>query len=162
MPMRRANSLKVLVIYSSPPRLLCGFNDARDRAHHAFELRDLHAQLPATRRGELVVARPAVACRRAPFCGHPALDEHALQCRIERTFLDLQHVLSGLLDRVGDLEAMQLAIPRESFQDQEIERPGRDVVAGVRHSVFRRYIVCLRRQSMTDKSCTVKTNRVDY
>src|ERR1700744_3050287 len=156
MPMRRKNSLNVLVILVTP-RLLCGLNDARDRAHHAFELRDLNAQLLATRRSELVVARPAVACRRAPLCGHPSLDEHALQCRIERTFLDLQHVLSGLLDRVGDLEAMQLAIPRESFQDQEIERSGRDFVAGVRHSVLRRYIVYLRRGTMTDGSNTVKT-----
>src|ERR1700730_11281365 len=119
-----------------PHALLCGFNDAGDRAHHAFELRDLNAQLLATRWSELVVAGPAITRRRAPLCGHPALDEHALQCRIERTFLHLQHVLSGLLDGVRDLEAMQLAISGESFQDQEIERSGRDFVAGVRHSAF--------------------------
>src|ERR1700733_10089780 len=151
MPMRRKNSLNVLVILVTP-RLLCRFNDARDRAHHAFELRDLNAQLLGARQSELVVARPAITRSRAPLCGHPAPDEHALQCRIERTFLHLQHVLSGLLDRVGDLEAMQLAISGESFQYQEIERSGWNFVAGVRHSISRPCIVCLRRRTMTDKS----------
>jgi len=58
-----------------------------------FELRHLEGQLFPARRGQLVVARAAIPSSRTPFCGYPTLDEHSLQRRVQRAFLDLKNVI---------------------------------------------------------------------
>src|SRR6185437_11965962 len=128
MPTRRKNPLSF-----SMAGLLCGLNDPRNCAHHALELRDLHDELLASCRRELVVAGAAIAGGGAPSRDDPALDEHALQRRIERPFFDLQYIFGGLLDRVGDLKAMQLAIAGERLQDEEIEGSRWDIVTILSH-----------------------------
>src|SRR5262249_34256042 len=64
-----------------------------------------------------------------PFTHDPAFEEHALQRRVERAFFHLQNVFGGLLDGIGDPEAMQFARFGKRFQDQHVECPGRNFVA---------------------------------
>src|SRR6267143_7083009 len=92
-------------------------NHTRDGSDDAFELRPLEGQLSPARCGELVVACAAIASSRAPFCGYPTLDEHALQRRIQRAFFNLKDVIRNPLNRIGDFIPMHLARARQSLQD---------------------------------------------
>ena len=86
-------------------------------------------KLLAPRGREPVIARAAVAGGDAPLGLDPALQEHALQRRIQGAFLDLQHVLGTLFDEAGDLVAMQLAMTGQALEDQHIQRARGNLVA---------------------------------
>src|SRR5262249_23228664 len=102
---------------------LSGLDHSDDRLVHALELRQLSFQLFPARFREFVITSPAVSGRPPPLRGPPSSEEHALECRVERAFFDLQNVLRNLLDRVGDLKAVHLSSTREGFQDQHIKCP---------------------------------------
>src|ERR1700722_6840188 len=95
---------------------------------YALELRCFDGDLLAAGRGQLVIARAAVSGGDAPLCGHPALDEHALQRRVQRTLFDLQNVVGDALNGVGDLIAVHLARACESSQNQKMESARRNFV----------------------------------
>src|SRR5690242_1686743 len=96
-----------------------GFDDPSDRADDAVKLRHFGSELLAAKGGELVVAGTAIPNGRAPFGGNPALDEHALQGRVEGAFFDLQDVVGDELDGIGDFVAVHLPRAGERFQDEE-------------------------------------------
>ena len=83
--------------------------------------------LPSRRKR--VIARAAIARGHAPLRLHPALDQHALQGRVERAFLHLQHLFRAVLDVFGDFITVQPAAHGQGFQDEQVERAGRDFVA---------------------------------
>ena len=66
--------------------------------------------------GEAIVARAAIVLGNAPLRGDPAILLHAVQRRVERTFLDSQDVIRNPLDMQGDAVAMHRALG-QSFQD---------------------------------------------
>src|SRR6185503_3296839 len=59
--------------------------------------------------GQPVVLRAAAGFGEVPLGGDPLALFHAVQGRVERAFLDLQHLVAGALDVLGD------AIPVEGF-----------------------------------------------
>src|ERR1700689_3362180 len=105
------------------------FNHSGDRPDDAFELRGLDDQLSTARCCQLVVASAPVASRGAPLRGHPSLDEHPLQCRVQRAFFDLKNINRYPLNRVGNLISMHFSGARQSLQDQQIECSGRNLVS---------------------------------
>jgi hypothetical protein len=77
---------------------------------------------------EAVVTGAAIFRSFTPFARQPTFDQHALKGRIQRSFLHLKDIGRGLLDKTGNLKAMQLAAAGESFEDQHIEGSGWNLV----------------------------------
>src|SRR5215467_13487502 len=69
-----------------------------------------------------------------PLRFEPLLVRHALQRRVERTFLDPQRVRRRLMDPLRDCVAVLRTRAVEHFEDQEIERALKAIVAVFRHS----------------------------
>ena len=67
-------------------------HNARDRIQQLRKSRFLLAELTATERRDRVVSRALVVRRLTPLRLDPALLAHALEGRIERAFLDSQHL----------------------------------------------------------------------
>jgi hypothetical protein len=89
-------------------------------------------QAPAAPGGERIDAGAARRVGDFPFgLEQPGLGQ-PVQRRIERAFLDPQHVVGGLLDEGGDGEPVIGAAPKH-FQDQQFERALEVVGAG--HSI---------------------------
>ena len=87
--------------------------------------------------GELVVARAAILGGARPRAADPAFHQHALEGRVERSLLDAEHVARAALNRLRDLEAVQLAVAGDGGEDEHVEGAGRDRLAlgarGLRH-----------------------------
>src|SRR5882757_6008321 len=107
---------------------LSGLNDACNGSDDTLELRDLGCELFSACRRQLVVARSAISCGGTPLRGYPTLDQHSLQCGIKRSLFDLQDIVRGALDRVGNLVSVHLSDASNGFQDQKIECPRGDFV----------------------------------
>jgi hypothetical protein len=56
----------------------------------------------------------------------PALVLEAVQRRIQRSLVHLQHVFGDLLDPVGDRPAVQ-RLPLQRAEDQQVERSGQEI-----------------------------------
>ena len=126
-----------------------GANNARARScqiaqihwrHASFMTRPIAADIRSHSRastascrrpdgGELVVLRPPAELGDRPLRFNPALVFEPMEGGIERTLVDLQHVLGDLLDPFGDRPAVQrLGLQRP--QDQQVERAGEQVGYG--------------------------------
>jgi hypothetical protein len=79
--------------------------------------RRLALVLPPARRRQSVVLRPPVILRDPPLTRDPAFPRHAVQRRIQRAFLDPQHVVRGHLDPRRDPVPVHRP-PRQPFQDE--------------------------------------------
>src|SRR6188508_2839162 len=79
-----------------------GPHDPLDGDEQAVEVRDLLRQLLPAEWRELVVARAAVGGCLPPLGRHPSLELYALERRVERALLHLQHVLRELLEMLRD------------------------------------------------------------
>ena len=79
---------------------------ALDRDDEPLELLALRAEPLAAGGGEGVVAGAAVVLGRAPFGVDPAVQQQALERRIQRALADLQHLLGHLTQPFGDAVAM--------------------------------------------------------
>src|ERR1022692_5333810 len=108
--------------------LYCRFDHAYNGAHGTRELRHFVRQLFPALRGEVVDTGAAPGPRGDPFGRHPALEEHLLQRRVERTFLGVQYIVGSPFDLLSDGVAMGWA-PGEGLQDQHLQRPGGDLHA---------------------------------
>jgi hypothetical protein len=97
-----------------------------DRAGHLLELSDLGRELPAPLRREVIEARAAVVVGLLPLAGHPSLHQHPLKGRVQRAFLDLEHVPRRALDVLGDPVAVQRAAPVEGLEHEHVQRARRD------------------------------------
>ena len=120
----------------SPPGRL-GPEHAPDRGHDPAPAAGGACELGAARARERVETGPAVVVGGPPLRVDPAPRLQALQRRIERSVLDEQHVVGGLLDGPRDALAV-LRAEHERAQDQEVQRAleqghAVDVVTG-RHS----------------------------
>jgi hypothetical protein len=114
-----------------------GLHDARDRlAYPLVSFKFLLQLLPSGSR-EAVITGTAIFRSFAPFARQPTFDQHALKGRIQRSFLHLKDIGRGLLDKTGNLKAMQFAAAGESFEDQHIEGSGRNLVSAIgrRHDI---------------------------
>jgi len=106
-----------------------GLDNTDDGAEDALELLLLGSKLFAAGGSQFVVAGAAIAGSDAPLGRDQAFDEHALERRVERTFFDLEHVVGGALDGVGDLVAVQLAVTGKGPEDQKIKGAGGNLVS---------------------------------
>jgi hypothetical protein len=82
-----------------------------------IELFTLNGQLLAPRGGERVVACAAIVLRGAPHGLDPASQEQTLQCRIQRAFADLQHVIGAVLQVLSNAVPM-LRFAHECLENQ--------------------------------------------
>jgi hypothetical protein len=74
---------------------------------------------------QTVEACAPVVVRDTPLSLHPAFDGEALEGRVERALLDLEHVVGRPLDVPGYAVAMQrLAVSLERLEDQQLQGAG--------------------------------------
>src|ERR1700723_2866691 len=95
--------------------------DATDGVDHGAPAVGLEVELFAAGRGQLVEARLAVILADAPVGGDPAAIFEAVQGRVERTLLDLENVVGGVLDDVRDGMAVGRAHD-QGLQYEHVER----------------------------------------
>src|SRR5689334_7196566 len=79
-------------------RVSCGSKNSLNCRADLLIFGDVLLQTLYTLLGETVEADPALGLRNAPFTGHPAFHEHALQGRVERALLGLQYFTGKLMD----------------------------------------------------------------
>src|SRR5262245_42298270 len=78
-------------------------------------------ELPASRRGDLVIARTPAVLRLPPFRTQAPGVRHAVQRRIERPFFDAQHAVRDAADVLGDRVAVHRTTGFERLEDDEIQ-----------------------------------------
>src|SRR5262249_8542740 len=91
--------------------------------------RKLFGEVLASRRCEPVIARAAVLKRLAPLAVQPSFQKQSLQRGVKRPLFDAKNIRGDLLDRLSDLETMELCGSFEDTQDQHVEGAGRDFVS---------------------------------
>src|SRR5262245_12856915 len=94
--------------------------DAGNRADQLVPLPDRSLQLFTPLGCEPVVLRSTIVLRRALFNGDPTSFDETMERRIERSLLDLQHVLGAAFDGLGDRVAVRRP-GSKSPQDQQVE-----------------------------------------
>src|SRR5260370_13760545 len=114
---------------------LCSAQNQLNGPHHAVELLRLVLQLPAALGGEPVKPRLAVAFVGAPLGGQPALDEHAVEGRVERPVFDRYAVAGGCLHVFDNVVAVRRPGAQRA-QDQQVESAGQQSGTGA----FRRRV----------------------
>src|SRR5579863_6632385 len=82
-------------------------HDQLDGSDHFVEGGRFRFQLLPARRSQAIEPGAAVVVRHAPLRLQPALDQHAVQRRVERAVFDLQVAFGPLPDSLGDAVAMQ-------------------------------------------------------
>src|SRR5690348_11502890 len=102
---------------------------ARDGARVGRPARGLSAQMRAASGGERVVLGLASRLGLSPLLGDDAASLEAVECGVERTFLNAEHVLGGLADPSADGIAVSRT-PGECFQDQDVECACEKIGAG--------------------------------
>src|SRR5205823_4033345 len=71
--------------------------------------------------GDLVVLGPAIVAREAPGRFEQLALLEPVKGRVERAFLDAEHVAGHVLDPTRDVVAVRRA-PGEGLEDEEVER----------------------------------------
>ena len=89
----------------------------------------------AARRGQFVVARPAIVIGHAPLRLDPTLRFQTIERGIKRTLFNVQNILRHLLNAIGDREPVP-RIMLERLQDQHVERAVNEVRFLFRHKIF--------------------------
>src|SRR3954466_6856993 len=110
----------------SMPPILSHVEYALDCEHQPLELVPLGGEPLLAGGGQRVEARAAIVLGGAPFRCDPAVQQQALQGRVEGTLTDLQHLLRDDLEALGNAVAVQRARD-ERTQDQQVERAGQQV-----------------------------------
>src|SRR5262249_32120943 len=100
---------------------LCGLSHLRDCEHESIPARFLRLELLPAGARELVKLRFASGFVHVPARRDPALLLDAVERRVERTLLDVEHLVRELSNTLNDSVAVQLS-QRERFEDQHIER----------------------------------------
>src|SRR5215510_11594109 len=72
-----------------------------------FPVRSLGSELLATGLRQFVIFCTAIVLRSSPLSFDPALFLHAIERRIERSLLDFQDVVGGLLNPLNDFVSVQ-------------------------------------------------------
>ncbi len=85
-----------------------------------FQFCGLGGKLGAAGGGERIKLGVAAGVRLRPFGANPSLLLQAMERRIERALLHLQHLTGDLLDALGDGPAV-LRLERDGFQDEQVE-----------------------------------------
>src|SRR5262245_57921847 len=106
---------------------------ARDRAGATIPICRLTVELPSAGAGQRVVLRPPRARRRAPFGVDCAGALEPLQCREQRSGVDLEDAARDLLDPLADAEAVE-RLQTQGLQDQHVQRSLNNVRVGLVHT----------------------------
>jgi len=96
-------------------------HDEVDGLGKAGPVRRFLFELGAARRGERIELGLAAGFAFGPFGLNPPLLFKAVQSRIERALLYLEHFAGDLLNALGDGPAVH-GFRQEGFEDEEIER----------------------------------------
>src|SRR5215472_1708126 len=106
-----------------PPRLALDLaQDAPDGSHDLPPFAGFGDELFTSSGCEFVELCLAIVLACAPIRRHPAAIFETMQRRIERTLLDLKHLIGSVLDNVRD--SVTVSWPgNQRAQDQHVERP---------------------------------------
>src|ERR1051325_11918423 len=91
----------------------CWLQDSRDSLRHPSVTFQFVFQLFSAGLRKPVETGAAVLLRLAPLAFDPALDEHALEGRVERALLHMENILGSLLNGVGNLKPVQIRTSRQ-------------------------------------------------
>src|SRR4051812_52258 len=100
--------------------------DGVDGTAEAAPCRGFFDELFLAGGSELVEACAPVVLRRSPGRFEPAAFDQAVERRIERSLIDLEHAARELLDALADSPAVH-RFERDGFEDEEVEGPLQDV-----------------------------------
>src|SRR5436309_15164032 len=89
-----------------------GTEDTGDGSSQLVPPARLDLELLATLGGQVVELRAAIVLRRSLIEGNPPTLDQAVQRRIERTLLHLQHMIRAVLDRLGNRLPVSWPKPR--------------------------------------------------
>src|SRR5215472_7185041 len=102
-------------------RMSGGLHYTRNRCGQSLPIVRFRDQGFAPTRRQAIVFRPPIVFRWPPFGINQAVQLQAVQGGVERAFLDAQHLLRDLLNRLGDPVPVH-GPARERFQDEHVER----------------------------------------
>src|SRR5205814_9247356 len=95
--------------------------DAGDGVSQRVPLARLDLKLLAALRGQAIELRAPVVLGRARIEGNPPALDQAVQRRIQRSLLHLQHIVRAALDRFGYRVTVSRSEP-EGSENQQVER----------------------------------------
>src|SRR5712692_5356808 len=98
----------------------CRTENARDRFSNPLPTGMLRREMPPARGGQAVKFCAPVICGSSPFAFDPSFLQEPLERGIERAVLDLENVLRGLLDELGDAVAVHRP-PAKRAQDEQVQ-----------------------------------------
>src|SRR5512133_322154 len=116
------------------PRL-CVAKDATDTFGEARPALFFLRQLLFPQRGERIEARLAILFGGAPRRTDPAFLFHSMERRVERSFLDAQHLGGHLLNLRRDRVAVHRAARRERLEHEQAESALEDIVLCFWHAM---------------------------
>src|SRR5580765_2829442 len=102
------------------------FHDASDRVLHPVPVTRFDDELLPSQGRQPVIFRPPPELRHFPLGFDPAAMLEPVQGRVQRTLVDLEHVLGNVLDSLGDRPTME-RIPLQRAEDQQIQRSGEQI-----------------------------------
>src|SRR5437867_6800739 len=111
-----------------------GSEDGVDGSSEALPGGPLGRELTASVAGNAVVLGAAVVVGGSPVRGDPATVLEPMECGVERTLIDLEHVPRELLDPLRDAPAVH-RLERDGFEDEEVEGPLEDVRGWEAHGI---------------------------
>src|SRR5262245_52364276 len=129
---RRKNRLRLIGVTRSSRRP----EDAVDGADDVVPAAGLRGELPASARREAIEAGAPVVVGGAPVRRDPAAILEPVERRVERSVLDLEHLVRPERDGVRDRVAVGRS-EHERAQDQQIERSLQQLSLHRRASAFR-------------------------
>src|SRR5438128_9342595 len=97
-----------------------GTEDTGDGSSQLVPPARLNLELLATLGGQVIELRAAVVLRRALIERNPTTLDQAVQRRIQRTLLHLQHMIRAVLDRFGNRMAVSRPEP-ECPENQQVQ-----------------------------------------
>src|SRR6266852_6390145 len=98
----------------------CRAENASDGFSNPLPTGMFRREVPPARGGQAVKFCAPVICGSSPFGFDPSFLQEPLERRVERAVLDLENVLRGLLDELGDAVAMHRP-PAKRAQDEQVQ-----------------------------------------
>src|SRR5678816_56399 len=136
-----------------PTSSLRGAQELFDRDDESPPALGFGAECFAAEGGQAVVLGAAVVVREAPFAVDPLLLLEALEGRIQRPLVDLEHAVGRLLDTLGDPPAMHRR-EGERPQNEQVDRAAERLVGRFAHKDLR-----FRQKKVAAASLEVKRRR---
>ena len=127
------NNQRYLLVFSLETNESRGLQDSSDSRGKTLPVLGLLPELLLSLGREAIVFCPAVVVGHAPLSLNPILLLEAVERRIERSLIDLKHILRNMLDTLRDTPAVHRT-ESQGLQNQEIQGPLQQITLGFLHS----------------------------